>query len=88
MLYGWDVRAMESGGQGEGDWKATGRGMGLGRERLWAAGVWGGFHRCLRKKLGMINGHDKLSHLERQENLSPITSRKLSEIADGSVRCL
>lgn len=42
----------------------------------------------LREKLGMINGRDKLSHLERQENLSPITNRKLSEIADGSARCL
>lgn len=42
----------------------------------------------LREKLGMINGRDKRSHLERQENLSPITNRKLSEIADGSARCL
>jgi len=41
----------------------------------------------LGKKLGMINGYDKLRHLERQENLSSVTNRKVSGIADESVAC-
>lgn len=40
-----------------------------------------------RKNLAMINGFDKLSHLERQKNLSPIANRKLEWRMGPSVAC-
>lgn len=39
-----------------------------------------------RKKSAIINGFDKLSHLERQENLSPIKDRKLEGVCPLPVK--